>query len=243
MGRGRIEWTFATWNPVTGCSKVSPGCEHCYAERMALRLQSMGMPKYADGFEVRCHDDLVDLPLTWRKPHKVFVNSMGDLFHEEVPVEFIKAVFETMRKADWHLFQLLTKRSKRLRELAPELPWPENLWMGVTVECEATAWRIADLLTTPAAVKWICAEPLLGPLPIDFTGLNWVIVGGESGPQARPMRAEWVRAIRDRCAAAGVPFFFKQWGGVNKKRAGRMLDGRLYEEYPQPREKQLALIA
>jgi len=231
----KIEWTTSTWNPITGCSKVSAGCEHCYAETMARRLHAMGNPRYADGFEVRLHSDLLDLPLRWRQPRLVFVNSMSDLFHEHVPLWFVEHVFETIRKAHWHTFQILTKRSQRLRELAPDLPWPENLWMGVTVENEACADRVADLCATPAVIKFISAEPLIAPLNVEFRGIDWVIVGGESGPRARPIRPEWVCAIRDRCLSEGVPFFFKQWGGANKKRAGRSLDGRTWDEFPRPK--------
>jgi len=229
-----IEWTQATWNPVTGCTKVSAGCEHCYAERMALRLQAMGQAKYRDGFAVRTHEHLLELPLTWKRPHEVFVNSMGDLFHDEVPFEFIARVFAVMRGAHQHRFQLLTKRSARLRELAPRLDWPDNVWMGVTVEDARAMSRIGDLRAADGpSIRWLCCEPLLGPLPsLDLSDIDWVIVGGESGPQARPMNEEWVRAIRDACLQAAVPFFFKQWGGTRKKQAGRELDGRIWSELP-----------
>ena len=233
--RSAIEWTQATWNPVTGCTKVSAGCEHCYAERMALRLQAMGQPKYRDGFAVRTHGRVLELPLTWKRPHEVFVNSMGDLFHDEVPFEFIARVFDVMRQAHQHRFQLLTKRSVRVRELAPRLDWPDNVWMGVTVEDARAMSRIGDLRAADGpALRWLCCEPLLGPLAgLDLTGIDWVIVGGESGPQARPMKEEWVLAIRDACLQAVVPFFFKQWGGTSRKQAGPLLDGAEWPQRPE----------
>lgn len=240
-----IEWTESTWNPVTGCSKNSPGCAHCYAEIMARRLHAMGNRRYARGFEVTLHEDVLDLPLEWRKPQMIFVNSMSDLFHERVPFEFIEGVFRTIERAPWHTFQVLTKRAERLRELAPKLIWPRNLWMGVTVECESCAARIDHLLATPAAIKFVSAEPLLGPLDrVDLLGLDWVIVGGESGPGARPVNPNWVRTLRDKCKTAEIPFFFKQWGGVRKKRNGRLLDDRTWDDIPRPKaETELALIA
>jgi len=239
-----IEWTSATWNPSTGCTKISAGCAHCYAEAMAKRLKAMGNPRYAHGFEVHLHEDVLDLPLSWRQPRMIFVNSMSDLFHEQVPVGFIQKVFGTIQRADWHTFQILTKRAERLAELAPKLPWPENLWVGVTVERQDCAGRIENLRTVPAAIKFVSAEPLIGPLEIDLDGLDWLIVGGESGPRARPMDREWVRTLRDQCLREGVSFFFKQWGGVNKKRAGRVLDERTWDEFPAVgRRDQLALIA
>lgn len=232
--RSKIEWTESTWNPVTGCSKVSPGCKFCYAERLAFRLQRMGLPQYANGFEVTLQEHALELPLRWRTPQRIFVNSMSDLFHEKIPAGYIHRVFDVMRRADWHTFQVLTKRAARLCELAPELVWPQNVWMGVSVESEAYAPRIDDLRATNAAVRFLSLEPLLGPLPsLDLVGIHWVIVGGESGPGARPMSAEWVRRIQLQCAAANVPFFFKQWGGVQKKRAGRLLDGRVWDEHPE----------
>ena len=241
-----IEWTQATWNPVTGCTKVSAGCANCYAERMALRLQAMGQPKYRDGFAVRTHEHLLELPLTWKKPREVFVNSMGDLFHEEVPIEFIARVFDVMRKAHQHMFQVLTKRSARLRELAPRLGWPDNVWMGVTVEDARAMGRIGDLRAADGpVVRWLSCEPLLGRLPrLDLGGIDWVIVGGESGPRARPVDEEWVLAIRDACLKAAVPFFFKQWGGTRRKQAGRLLDGQEWLQWPEPcgnRQTQLDL--
>jgi len=228
-----IEWTDATWNPVTGCTKVSPGCKFCYAERMAKRLQAMGQPRYRNGFLTTLQEDLLEAPLGWAKPRRVFVNSMSDLFHEAVPADFIAGVFGVMERASWHVFQVLTKRAERLAELAPDLPWPRNVWMGVSVESAEFTWRIAHLRRVPAAVRFLSVEPLLGPIArLPLRGVDWVIVGGESGPGARPMRPEWARAIRDRCVAAEVPFFFKQWGGVRKKRTGRALDARTWDEMP-----------
>lgn len=229
----RIEWTEATWNPVTGCTKVSQGCKHCYAERLAKRLKRMGVPRYANGFQLTLHEDLVDLPRKWKRPLMIFVNSMSDLFHERVPEEFIRRVFRTMNECPWHTFQVLTKRSSRLRELAPKLEWTANIWIGVSVENERVLHRIEDLRAVPAQVRFLSCEPLLGPLPnLSLEGIHWVIVGGESGPKARPMEADWVREIREQCRRAGVPFFFKQWGGVRKDLTGRELDGRTYDEMP-----------
>ena len=231
--KSAIEWTDSTWNPVTGCTKISPGCKHCYAERMARRLQSMGQPNYSRGFDLALHESCLDLPLRWKRPQNIFVNSMSDLFHQRVPDEFIMKTLEVMNKAHWHVFQVLTKRSERLKELSRRLPWASNIWMGVSVECQEYTFRIDHLRKTGAHVKFLSLEPLLGPLPeLDLTGINWVIVGGESGPGARPMKAEWVAEIRDQCLSAGVPFFFKQWGGTNKKRAGRNLDGKTWDEVP-----------
>lgn len=233
-----IEWTEATWNPVTGCSKVSPGCKHCYAERMARRLREMGQPRYVRGFEVTLQDDVVGLPLRWRRPKTIFVNSMSDLFHEEVPLEYLGRVFETMGLAHWHTFQVLTKRSARLREVAHQLPWPKNVWMGVSVETDRYVSRVHDLSQVPAAVRFLSIEPLLGPIPaLPLEGIDWVIVGGESGPGARPMDQAWVTDIRDQCQGADVKFFFKQWGGVQKGRAGRVLEGELWDELPTPRDR------
>lgn len=229
-----IEWTESTWNPVTGCSKVSPGCAHCYAERMAKRLKAMGQPNYANGFKVTTHEHVLELPLKWKKPQVIFVNSMSDLFHEEVPFDFISRVFEVMREAEWHVFQVLTKRSQRLAECAPEIAWPENVWAGVSVENADYTFRIDHLRSVEAAVRFLSLEPLLGPVPnLDLCGIDWAIVGGESGPKARPMAEEWVSEIRNQCLAANVPFFFKQWGGTNKKRAGRLLEGRTWDEMPK----------
>jgi len=228
-----IEWTEVTWNPVTGCSKVSPGCLNCYAERMARRLQAMGHPNYRDGFAVRMHRHMLEAPGRWRKPRMVFVNSMGDLFHESVPSDFIRDVFRVMESTPRHTYQLLTKRAERLEQVAPELPWPENVWMGVTAEDSERLPRVDRLQTVPARVRFLSIEPLLGALPsLDLTGIDWVIVGGESGPGSRPMREEWVLSIRDLCLDCGVPFFFKQWGGTRKKSAGRELEHRTWDQMP-----------
>lgn len=233
MAKSAIEWTESTWNPVTGCSKVSPGCKHCYAERMAFRLKAMGQAKYVSGFEVATHSDDLETPLRWRTPQMVFVNSMSDLFHEEVPFEFIEKVFSVMCKAHWHTFQVLTKRSDRLLELGSRLNWSPNIWMGVSVEMDLYSSRIEHLRNTNAQVKFLSLEPLLGSIPkLNLAGIDWVIVGGESGPKARPMLADWVIDIRNQCSQAGVPFFFKQWGGVNKKKAGRILEGRTWDQVP-----------
>ena len=227
---------------MTGCTKVSPGCKNCYAERIANRLHKAGQPRYRNGFDVTPQPDLLDLPLRWRQPRLVFVNSMSDLFHEDIPVDYIGKVFATMRAADRHIFQVLTKRAERLVDVAPKLdPWPENVWMGVSVEQADYAWRVGMLRDVSARTKFLSLEPLLGPLlDLDLHGIDWVIVGGESGPGARPMDAAWVRDIRAQCDEQGVAFFFKQWGGVNKKRAGRLLDGQTYDA--MPRRKQLSLF-
>lgn len=231
--RSSIEWTDATWNPVTGCTKVSQGCKFCYAERFAIRLQAMGNPRYDNGFRVTLHHDLVDLPLRWRKPRKIFVASMSDLFHDDVPFEFIHAVFQTIVVTPQHIYQVLTKRVHRAAELVPRLPWPPNLWIGTSVESEEVVGRIEYLRRIPAKVRFLSLEPLLGPLPnLPLEGINWVIVGGESGPGARPLDPDWVRDIRDQCLRRRIPFFFKQWGGRNKKATGRSLDGRTWDEFP-----------
>ena len=228
-----IEWTQSTWNPVTGCTKISEGCRHCYAERMACRLKAMGQPNYQNGFEVTLHERALDLPLRWKRPQMIFVNSMSDLFHEEIPVEFIQRVFNVMRRADWHCFQILTKRSERLLELDMLLDWAPNIWMGVTVESNDYAYRVDRLRRTHATTKFISLEPLLGPVPdLNLSEIDWVIVGGESGSGARPLDAEWVKQVRDKCRFCSTPFFFKQWGGVNKKKAGRLLEGRTWDEMP-----------
>ena len=229
----QIEWTGATWNPVTGCTKISPGCQNCYAERMARRLQAMGQPNYANGFRVTLHEHVLELPLRWRSPQTIFVNSMSDLFHKSVPLEYILKVFAIMHEADWHTYQVLTKRSGRLRELDGSIPWAPHIWMGVSVETAAYLGRIDDLRQTAAHVKFVSFEPLLGPVSAaDLSGIGWVIAGGESGPGARPVKREWVVDVRDRCEASSVPFFFKQWGGTRKKKAGRVLDGRTYDAMP-----------
>lgn len=232
-GNTSIEWTEVTWNPVTGCSKVSQGCKNCYAERMAKRLVAMGNPRYKNGFNVTLHDDLVTLPYSWKKPRKVFVNSMSDLFHEEVPLEFIQKVFETMNDTPQHTYQILTKRSNRLKEFSPFLNWTPNIWMGVSVENSDVTFRIDDLRDTDAHLKFLSCEPLLGPLEnMNLKGIHWVIVGGESGPKARPMKEEWVWDIKLQCEQNNIAFFFKQWGGVQKHRHGRTLKGNIYEEFP-----------
>lgn len=229
-----IEWTDATWNPVTGCTKISPGCKNCYAERLALRLRAMGNPRYQNGFAVTLHPGQLTLPLRWRQPRRIFVNSMSDLFHEAVPDYYIYQVFDVMKRAEWHIFQVLTKRSRRLAALAPRLSWGRNIWPGVSVENVQYTRRVEDLQTVPAAVRFLSVEPLLGPIPdLPLAGIAWVIVGGESGGQRRPMAAEWARHIRDQCRAGGVPFFFKQWGGRTPKAGGRMLDGRTWDEMPR----------
>lgn len=233
MSSSKIEWTDSTWNPLTGCNKVSPGCKYCYAERMAARLKAMGNPNYANGFQLTLHEHALNLPLTWKTPQFIFVNSMSDLFHEDVPLEFILRVFDVMRQASWHSFQVLTKRSQRLAELSPEIQWPDNVWMGVSVENVNYTFRIDHLRKTQAKIRFLSLEPLLGPIPhLDLAGINWVIVGGESGPSARPMDEEWVIEIKDQCLAHDVPFFFKQWGGKNKKKAGRLLEGRTWDAVP-----------
>ncbi len=233
MAKSSIEWTESTWNPLTGCSKVSDGCKHCYAERMARRLQAMGVENYRNGFKLTMHPHVLRKPLEWKTPQMIFVNSMSDLFHWDVPSEFIQQVFATMRAAHWHVFQILTKRAKRLPKLDAQLEWTPNIWMGVSVENDKVTWRIDQLRQTHAHVKFLSLEPLLGPLPnLNLAGIDWVIVGGESGPGARPMDEQWVLDIRDQCERAGVKFFFKQWGGSNKKKAGRILDGKTYDAMP-----------
>jgi len=237
--RSAIEWTESTWNPLTGCTKVSPGCKNCYAERMALRLKAMNSPNYVNGFKLTMHPHVLKYPLTWKKPSIIFVNSMSDLFHADVPVSFIQEVFEVMHEASWHTFQVLTKRSSRLARLSSQIDWPSNVWMGVSIENDDYVFRSDDLRTTGAVIKFLSLEPLLGPLPnINLTGIDWVIVGGESGPRARPIKKDWVIDIRDQCSASSTPFFFKQWGGVNKKKAGRKLQGRTWDEMPDLALKQ-----
>jgi protein gp37 len=231
----RIEWTEATWNPVTGCTKVSPGCAHCYAETFAERWRGISGHPYEQGFDLRIWPERLQVPLRWRRPRVIFVNSMSDLFHEAIPEEFIGEVFDVMRRADWHVFQILTKRHERLEELAPQLEWSSNVWMGVSIENRRFVHRADSLRTVPAAVRFISAEPLLGRLEgLDLTGIDWLISGGESGPGHRPVRAEWLRELRDRCQAEGVAYFFKQWGGRTSKVGGRELDGRIWSELPTP---------
>jgi protein gp37 len=228
-----IEWTESTWNPVTGCSKISPGCKNCYAERMAKRLEGMRQPNYTNGFKLTMHERTLELPLHWKKPRTIFVNSMSDLFHEKVPIEFIQQVFGVMREANWHRFQILTKRSARLLEVSHLFSRMPHVWIGVSVENQEYTFRIDHLRKTNADVKFLSLEPLLGPLPkLNLKGINWVIVGGESGPGARPMDQSWVIDIQKQCERSGVPFFFKQWGGVNRKKLGRRLRGREWNEMP-----------
>lgn len=218
---------------MTGCTKISPGCKQCYAERMAKRLQAMGQANYVNGFRLTLHEHMLTAPLAWKRPRTIFVNSMSDLFHKDVPDDFILRVFDVMVRADWHRYQILTKRSDRLAAMSPYITWREHIWMGVSVENVDSLQRIDDLQTTGAHIKFLSLEPLLGPLHnLNLQEIDWVIVGGESGPKARPMDVRWVRDIRDRCVARGVPFFFKQWGGKNKKKAGRVLDGRIWNELP-----------
>jgi len=239
-----IEWTESTWNPVTGCSKVSQGCKHCYAERMAKRLHAMGNPRYRNGFDVTLHYDLVELPLKWKTPRKIFVNSMSDLLHRRVPFKFVDSVFKTMNIAKQHIFQVLTKRSGRLVKINSKLRWTDNIWMGVSVENENVAHRIDDLRKTDAYVKFLSLEPLLGSLKnVSLEGIDWVIVGGESGPGARPMKEVWATEIRDNCNDLDIPFFFKQWGGFNKKKNGRELEGRMWDGYPPERSAVLSSAA
>ena len=228
-----IEWTEATWNPVTGCTKISPGCKFCYAERMAKRLQAMGQARYRNAFDLTLQPDALEAPLHWKKPRVIFVNSMSDLFHKDVPLEYIQRCFDVMRRASQHTYQVLTKRPERAAELAADLPWPRNVWMGTSVERADYAWRAQALKDIPAHVRFLSVEPLLGPIQrLPLSGIHWVIVGGESGPGARPMAVEWVRQIRDRCLSRNVPFFFKQWGGVHKARTGRELDGKTWNDMP-----------
>jgi protein gp37 len=226
-----IEWTEATWNPVTGCSKVSPGCQHCYAERMAKRLQAMEQPNYSTGFKVATHENMLKRPLEWKKPRLIFVNSMSDLFHKDVPESFIWKVFDVMTAANWHKFQILTKRTHRMLKISKVVDWPDNIWMGVSVETQKYLYRLDHLRQIPTQNKFVSFEPLLQSLgKINLSEIKHVIVGGESGPKARPMAKDWVTEIRDQCP--NIPFFFKQWGGPNKKQAGRLLDGELWTQKP-----------
>ncbi len=241
--RSAIEWTEATWNPVTGCDRVSAGCEHCYAMTLAKRLKAMGSAKYQNdgdprtsgpGFGVNIHPQVLDEPHRWRNPRTVFVNSMSDLFHARVPLDFIRDVFDVCRDTPHHTYQVLTKRSLRLRRVADKLDWPQNLWMGVSVEDAAALPRVDHLRTVPAAVRFLSCEPLLGPLDgLDLDAIHWVIAGGESGPNYRPVNVNWIRGIRDNCRGADVAFFFKQWGGRTPKTLGRELDGRLWDDMPE----------
>ena len=228
-----IEWTEATWNPVTGCTKVSAGCKHCYAERMATRLRAMGTPQYANGFKLTPQPDMLNVPLHWKKPRTIFVNSMSDMFHKDLPLDYIQRVFDVMNRCPQHTFQVLTKRPEIAAAHAPRLTWSPNIWMGTSVENALVLHRISSLSTIPAHIRFLSLEPLIGPLPrLPLGSIQWVIVGGESGPGARPMEPDWVRQIRKQCLAHSVPFFFKQWGGVQKIRTGRELDGRTWDEMP-----------
>jgi len=234
MKYSKIEWTESTWNPITGCTKISPGCKFCYAERMAKRLKAMGSANYENGFKLTLQDHVVELPLTWKKPQTIFVNSMSDLFHKNVPLAFIQRIFDVMNKAYWHKFQVLTKRSDILLKYNSKLNWTENIWMGVSVENDDYTYRINDLRNSDAKTKFLSVEPLIGPInKLDLTNIDWVIVGGESGPGARPIKEEWVIDIKDKCIEQDVPFFFKQWGGVQKKKAGRLLQGKTWSQMPK----------
>lgn len=244
MSKSSIEWTEATWNPVTGCDKISPGCKFCYAERLAFRLKAMGQANYRNGFDLTLQPTMLEKPLSWKKPQVIFVNSMSDLFHKDIPEYYIQQVFDVMRRAHWHQFQVLTKRADRLEELSPSIDWPSNVWMGVSVESEKYLTRIDHLRRTGAKTKFLSLEPLIGPLPnMNLEGMHWAIVGGESGPGCRPMSEVWVLDIRDQCKKAKVPFFFKQWGGVNKKRTGRELEGKTWDEMPERPAHQQELFA
>lgn len=235
MANSKIEWTESTWNPITGCAKVSPGCKHCYAERMAKRLHAMGQEKYRNKFKLTVHENVLEDPLRWKKSQVIFVNSMSDLFHKDVPVDFVLKVFDVMHRAHWHTFQILTKRSERLARLDSQIDWPDNVWMGVSVENDHYIHRIDHLRQTRARVRFLSLEPLLGPISnLQLSKIHWVIVGGESGPGARPIERDWVTEIRDQCQRAKTPFFFKQWGGINKKKTGRLLEGRTWDELPIP---------
>ena len=247
MSKTKIEWTESTWNPIAGCNVISPGCTNCYAMRMAARLEAMGQTKYTkttriSGGRAKWTGHLVidekslNTPFKWHSGRMIFVNSMSDIFHDTIPFEFLRSVFSVMQETPRHTYQVLTKRAENLERLAPRLPWAPNVWMGVSIESADYVWRIDHLRRTPANTKFVSLEPLLGPLEnLDLHGIDWAIAGGESGPRARPMHPEWVRSIRDQCLEAGVAFHFKQWGGVNKKRTGRVLDGRVWSEWPKSR--------
>lgn len=236
--KSKIEWTESSWNPVTGCTKISPGCANCYAERLALRLRAMGQKNYKNGFELAIHERMFLKPLEIKKPTTFFVNSMSDLFHEHIPVKVIQKIFSVMNQASWHIFQVLTKREARLVELSPHLTWTKNIWMGVTVESNEYIYRADALRQCGAHVKFLSLEPLLSSLPdLSYQDIDWVIVGGESGPNCRAIKEEWVKEIRDKCIDASIPFFFKQWGGVQKKKNGALLEGKEWKEYPKKQSK------
>lgn len=233
MNVTKIEWTDITWNPMTGCTPISEGCKNCYAIKIARRLQAMGQKRYQNGFKVTLHPELLEKPLKWKKPRMVFVNSMGDMFHEEIPLEYILQVFKTMARAERHVFQVLTKRSSRMIELAQHLPWPDNVWLGVTIESDKYCYRADNLRNTPAKIKFLSIEPMIGPIgEVSLIDIDWVIAGGESGPNARPIEKGWLTAIRDKCIVSDVPFFFKQWGGRNKKKTGRLLEDQVWDQFP-----------
>lgn len=233
MAGSKIEWTTNTWNPVTGCTKISAGCKRCYAERMARRLKGMQQEKYLRGFQVSQHPDVLLQPLGWKSPKIIFVNSMSDTFHKDVEEDYILRIFETMNKADWHIFQVLTKRSERMLELSKKINWTKNIWLGVTVEDNDNKYRINDLVKTPAKTKFLSCEPLIGPLDnLNLSNIDWVIVGGESGSNERVLQKKWVTNLRDQCVDEEIPFFFKQWGGYHKKRNGRLLEGETWEQMP-----------
>jgi protein gp37 len=234
--KSTIEWTESTWNPVTGCSKISPGCKNCYAERMANRLKRIGVERYKNAFELTLHPDVLEVPLSWKTPKTIFVNSMSDLFHENVPLDFIQDTFEVMKKADWHTFQILTKRSERPKLLSPLIEWPKNVWMGVSVESQRYVHRIDNLRSVPSAVRFLSVEPLISRIDkMDLRNIDWVIAGGESGPRARRLEEEWVILIKNICEKYRVPFFFKQWGGTRKHKTGRKLLGRTWDSMPVPK--------
>ncbi len=233
MQKTKIEWTESTWNPITGCTKISLGCQNCYAERMAKRLKAMGQENYKNGFDIAIHEHVFEYPLKWKKPRVIFVNSMSDLFHEDIPFEVIQKIFNVMNKAHWHTFQILTKRADRLAEFADKLNWSDNIWMGVTVESAKYKTRIDYLRNVQSKIKFLSIEPLIEPVgELNLENIDWVIVGGESGPKSRPIEKDWVREVRDQCIKDKVPFFFKQWGGVNKKKNGKTLDDRIWDEMP-----------
>jgi protein gp37 len=233
-GPSAIEWTQATWNPVTGCHKVSPGCAHCYAETFAERWRGIRGHHYEQGFDLRLWPERLDHPLRWKKPRFIFVNSMSDLFHEQIPDDYIASIFDVMARADHHIFQILTKREQRMLDLAPDLPWPPHVWMGVTIENRRFVDRADFLREVPAEVRFISAEPLLGYLEgLNLADIHWLIAGGESGPKHRPVKVDWLRYVRDLCLDAEVPFFFKQWGGIRSKSGGRILDGQVWNEMPE----------